>query len=276
MKNLRTHFLLTSLAVGLAGLGAATACQAEVSFYEHESFGGRSFTSDGSVPDFRRKGFNDRASSAVVSGTRWELCEDTGFQGRCTVLRPGQYPSLTAMGLGDRVSSARAVPRRALVDEQRYGPQPVVEGDFRRRREERLFEAPVTSVRAVLATPEQRCWVERERVSDPGSDARVPGAIIGAVIGGILGHQVGGGRGRDLATAGGVVGGAVVGSQVGRHQQNPATGARDVQRCADVPGSARTAYWDVAYEFRGQPHQVQLTSPPGRTITVNRKGEPRA
>jgi uncharacterized protein YcfJ len=93
------------------------------------------------------------------------------------------------------------------------------------------------------------------------------------LIGGVLGHQVGGGRGRDLATVGGVVVGGVVGSKVGSDSQPGRT--QDVQRCASEPANNRPAYWDVSYNFRGQDHQMQMTSPPGRTITVNRQGEPR-
>jgi len=33
--------------------------------------------------------------------------------------------------------------------------------DNRWRSNERLYEANVTSVRAVVGTPEQRCWVEQ-------------------------------------------------------------------------------------------------------------------
>jgi uncharacterized protein YcfJ len=32
----------------------------------------------------------------------------------------------------------------------------------------------------------------------------------------------------------------------------------------------------VTYEFRGQQHRVQMARDPGRTVTVNRNGEPRA
>ena len=38
---------------------------------------------------------------------------------------------------------------------------------------------------------------------------------------------------------------------------------------------AAPEYWDVAYNFRGVEHRVQMTTAPGRTITVNGKGEPR-
>ena len=145
--------------------------------------------------------------------------------------------------------------------------------DNRRRANERLYEADVTSVRAVVGPPERRCWTERETVQS-GGDRNVPGAIIGALIGGVLGHQVGSGRGNDVATAAGAVGGAVVGSNVGRNGGNTYT--QDVQRCADVQSNAAPAYYDVTYNFRGQDHRMQTAAPPGRTVTVNARGEPRA
>jgi uncharacterized protein YcfJ len=264
------------LAAALVGLALAAPSLAQVTFYEHDGFQGRSFTTQAAVPDFQRAGFNDLASSVVVRSERWEICENARFQGRCTVLRPGQYASLSALGLNDRVSSVRAVGRAAPVDEARYAPPPMVAGDFRRRGRERLYEAPVSSARAVFGAPEQRCWTEKEEVPEARRDGRVPGAVLGAVIGGILGHQVGGGTGRDLATAGGVVAGAVVGSNIGRNSDGSTRVTRDVQRCAQAPGPAHPAYWDVTYDFRGREHRVQLNAAPGATITVNREGEPRA
>lgn len=143
-------------------------------------------------------------------------------------------------------------------------PAPV---DYRRRANEPLYEAPVTSVRAVLGPDSgQRCWIEREQVESRRS---VPGAIVGGVIGGVLGHQIGGGTGRDIATVGGAVAGAAVGSNVGRSTQT-----QDVQRCTNVSTNT-PEYWDVSYSFRGVQHHVQMTSPPGRTILVNGNGEPR-
>ena len=94
----------------LAGLGVALAgaqVSAQVRFYEHDNFAGRSFTAERPVGDFARFGFNDRASSAIVRGGRWQVCSDARFGGRCVTLRPGRYPSLGAMGLNDAVSSAR-------------------------------------------------------------------------------------------------------------------------------------------------------------------------
>ncbi|MBE0549583.1 MAG: glycine zipper 2TM domain-containing protein [Rubrivivax sp.] len=245
----------------------------QVTFYEREGFDGRSFTTEEQIANLRRSGFNDRASSAVVLGVQYEVCDDAGFRGRCVVLRPGRYPSLAAMGLNDRVSSVRAVAANARIGDDRYAPAPVPVYDSRRRGGERLYEANVTSARAVLATSGQRCWVEREEVAQERSKANVPGAIAGAIIGGILGHQVGGGTGKDIATVGGVVAGAAVGANVGRNGGQATT--QDVQRCENVPGGAQPAYWDVTYNFRGQDHRVQMATAPGTTITVNEQGEPR-
>jgi uncharacterized protein YcfJ len=266
--------MVTSCA--LVAFLASSAAWAQITVYEHDRFEGRSFTTSSAVPDLRQRGFNDRASSAVVAGPQaWEICGDIDYGGGCRLLRPGQYASLSAMGVNDRVSSLRAVGRFTSADDPRFAPPPEVTADYRRRRGERLFEARVDSARAVYGAPEQRCWIEQAPTSEGRSDARVPGALLGAVIGGILGHQVGGGTGRDLATIGGAVAGGVVGGRVGQGREGP-NGTRDVQRCAESPRPATPAYWDVSYEFRGIRHRVQLANPPGPTIQVNRHGEPRA
>jgi uncharacterized protein YcfJ len=267
-----TRFRIT---LAVAAVAVATQAAAQVTLYEHDGFQGQSFTTSRQVGNLDRYGFNDRASSAVVQRDRWEVCEDARFNGRCVVLRPGRYPSLSAMGLNDRVSSVRIVNRDMRIEENRYAPTPAAVPDYRRRNNERLYEANVTSVRAVVGPPEQRCWVEREQVAQERSNANVPGAIAGAIIGGILGHQVGGGTGKDVATAGGAVAGAAIGSNVGRNDNPQQTAPQDVRRCENVPSQARPQYWDVTYEFRGQENHVQMTAPPGRTVTVNERGEPR-
>lgn len=253
----------------------APAQASQVVFYEHDGFQGRSFTADTPVGDFRRSGFNDRASSAAVRGERWEVCEDVQYSGRCVVLRPGQYASLSAMGLNDRISSVRAVSATSRFEDDRYAPQPAVVYDYGRRHNERIYQADITSVRAVVDDSGQRCWVEREQVTQERSGTNVPGALLGAVIGGVLGHQVGGGSGRDLATGIGVVAGAAIGGNSGRGGEQQTT-ARNVQRCSSTPGAMRPTYWDVTYNFRGVEHHVQTTSPPGATVSVNEQGEPRA
>lgn len=147
--------------------------------------------------------------------------------------------------------------------------------DYRRRPDETLYSVEVQTVRAIAGSSGQRCWIERSEVAPTRAPANVPGAIVGGVIGGILGHQIGGGSGQDIATVGGVVAGAAIGSNVGRDRFGNPTATQDVQRCTNDP-SARTAdHWDVTYSFRGVTHAVQMTSPPGRYITVNGSGEPR-
>lgn len=265
------NFKLKS-ALGAAAILLASQAMAQITFYEGEGFRGRAFSTDRRVGDFQRQGFNDRAGSIVVDRGRWEVCEHARFEGRCVVLRRGNYASLNEFGMNNQISSARPVDDRRRYDNEMAVPpvQPVYE--FRRRPSERIHEVPVTSVRAVVGPPNQRCWVERQQVSTPGQP-NVGGAVAGALIGGILGHQVGKGSGRDAATAGGVVAGAAIGANTGGGSTG-GVGYQDVQRCQNV-ASTTPAYWDVAYVFRGMEHHVQMSAPPGATIIVNDRGEPR-
>ncbi len=244
------HLLKTACTLTVLTLATQQAV-AQVNFFENEGFGGRSFSTERQIGNFERFGFNNRASSVQVVGGRWEVCEEVRFQGRCIVLRPGRYPSLSSMGLNDRLSSAREVDSKARIDEARYATTADPFYDSRRRNGERLYQARVTSVRAVVATPEQRCWVERQAVGPnrAGNDANQMQTMIAeAFLGGVLGHQVGAG---------------------GRTQE--------VQRCATVPQQhTRPDYWDVTYTFRGQEHRIQMSAAPGRMVSVNRQGEPRA
>lgn len=247
------------LALASAALIAAAQAGAQATLFENENFDGYSLTAQRRVGSLNEFGFNDRASSLIIERDRWEVCQDAGFSGRCVVLGPGRYPSLFSMGLNDAVSSLRKVEVTSRYDEDdRY-----YERDYRRRDGERLYSATVTSVRAVVGPPEQRCWVERDQ-----GVPRAGGAIAGALIGGVLGHQIGGGSGRDAATALGAIGGAVAGANLSGRSGG-------VQRCAYTSGTERPAYYDVTYVFRGQEHRVQTTEAPGTTIVVNRDGEPR-
>ena len=251
------------------------AAAGQITFYEDEGFRGQTFVADRELGNFERFGFNDRASSVIVNQGAWEVCEGMRFTGRCVVLRRGSYDSLRGMDMNDRVSSVRPVdPARRYENEARvaaavpnyaYGPRP----------DERVYQANVTSARAVMGPPNERCWMERQQVNEQPAlgGANVPGAIIGAIVGGVLGHQVGGGRGKDIATVGGAVAGAAVGANVGR-----TTGViqdQEVRRCESVASSGPPAYWDVTYNFQGVEHRLQMSAAPGPTIAVNANGEPR-
>ena len=260
-------------ALGVSALLLTAQAMAQITFYEGEGFRGRAFTTNRQVLNFERYGFNDRASSVVVDRGRWEVCDDARFEGRCVVLRRGSYDSLRGLGMENRISSVRPIENRRRYDNEAPEPLAAPTYEYRRRPNERVFEARVTSVHEVVGAPNERCWVERQQVNDPRrSEPNVGGAVLGAVIGGVLGHQVGGGTGKDVATAGGAVAGAAIGANAGR--SNGATYERDVRRCETTP-STTPAYWDVTYDYRGIEHRVQMTAPPGPTIAVNRDGEPR-
>ncbi|WP_026259149.1 beta/gamma crystallin-related protein [Uliginosibacterium gangwonense] len=257
--------------LGFAVALLASQAFGQVTFYEGEEFHGRAFTTNRQVGDFQQIGFNDRASSVVVSRGSWEVCEDVRFNGRCVVLRQGSYDSLRELGMENRISSVRRADDRRRYDNEIVAPHAAPAYEYRRRPDERVFEARVTSVHAVVGPPEQRCWVERQQVDEPRSERSVGGAIVGAIIGGVLGHQVGRGSGKDIATAGGAVAGAAIGSNVGR---SGGSYDSDVRRC-ETTASGPLEYWDVSYNFRGVEHRLQMSSAPGRTIFVNQDGEPR-
>lgn len=267
-----------SAVIAFAGLVGATHAAADITLYGRPDFMGPYAASDRPVPNLEHFGFNDRASSAIVDMGRWQVCDDVRFRGHCTVLQPGEYPDLESIGLDRRISSVR------LIGQDRYGygygagnerNRPAfVDDQYRRRNSERLFTVPVTSVRAVVTQGyKQRCWVERQQVQN-GGNADVAGAVVGGIIGGIIGHQFGGGRGNDVATGAGAVGGALLGANVARNNAGGTT-TQDVQRCQQVRNDDPPDYWDVTYNFRGVEHHVQMTAPPGDTITVNGTGEPR-
>lgn len=256
----------------LGALMLAGQAFAQVTLYEGEGYRGRAYTTARQVNNLSNVGFNDRASSVVVGNGRWEACEHARFEGKCVLLRKGNYESLAALGLNDRLSSVRPADRSRSYDNT---PEPAaqVNYEWRRRANERVYEVPVKSVHAVVGTPTERCWIEQQQdAGRPRGDANVGGAIAGALLGGVLGHQVGGGSGRDLATVGGAVAGGALGANLGRSGSHP--GTHDVRRCETTP-SAAPAYWDVTYHFRGSDHQVQMSAAPGRTILVNAEGVPR-
>jgi len=47
--------------------------------------------------------------NAGADCSSWQVCDGVNFSGRCVVLRPGNYPRLSDMGLNDRISSVRMV-----------------------------------------------------------------------------------------------------------------------------------------------------------------------
>jgi uncharacterized protein YcfJ len=264
--HLKAAFAASALLLG-------TQAMAQIVLYEREGFRGHSVVVDKEVRNVERRALGDTAASAVVERGRWEVCEQPRFQGRCAVLRRGNYPDLRGTGLQWNIASIR--PAR---DGRRYDREPqATAGDdyaYRRRASERTREVPVTDVRAIMGAANQRCWVEQRAVPAANANTNIGGAVAGAIIGGILGHQVGGGSGKDAATGVGAVAGAVIGNNVAGNNAPGYASTQNVQRCETVQGSP--AYYEVSYDFRGARHTVQMSAPPaGNTIIVNERGEPR-
>ena len=83
-----------------------------LTLYEGRNFRGASVLVERPRRRLDRADFENVASSAVVSGGSWEVCEGEEFSGHCVVLRPGEYPALREMGMNNRISSARPLNRR--------------------------------------------------------------------------------------------------------------------------------------------------------------------
>lgn len=110
------------VALGATTVLFATQSVAQITFYEHEGFRGRAFTTEKQVGNFTQQGFNDRASSVVVDRGRWEVCTDARFQGKCVVLRQGSYDSLDGLGMNDQISSVRPANQQAHYENEAPAP----------------------------------------------------------------------------------------------------------------------------------------------------------
>lgn len=71
-------------------------------------FRGRTLRLDQDAATLRGAGFNDRASSVVVTAGTWQLCSDDGYAGKCRTFTPGRYPDL-GYGMAKEVSSVRLI-----------------------------------------------------------------------------------------------------------------------------------------------------------------------
>jgi len=224
----------TKAAIAACTLILGSQAMAQLVMYEREGFRGRSVVIDKEMRNLDRRGLGDQARSIVVERGRWEVCEQPRFEGRCAMLRQGNYPSLKAAGLDGNISSVRKA-----SDKRKYDNEPQAASDdyqYRRRGHERISEVPVTSVRAIMGPPNQRCWVDRQAAPAPVDPAA-------ALIAGVLGYQVGG-------------------------------APQNVQRCTNVQGTVD--HYEVTYNYHGSPRTVQMAAPPpNNKVVVNQQGEPR-
>ena len=98
--------LRIALAAALAF--AAGASNAEVTLYKGQKFSGATLSLRDATPNLAQQGFQNQASSAVVTGTRWEFCSSPEGRGDCVILNPGRYERLDQK-IYHRMESARPV-----------------------------------------------------------------------------------------------------------------------------------------------------------------------
>jgi hypothetical protein len=102
--TLRRHGLALA-ALGLLTTGFADA--ADLTLYANDDYQGRAVAVIIDERQLAVRNFDDRASSLVIDAGSWRLCSGEEFTGKCVTLEPGRYPSLSALGLDDDVTSVR-------------------------------------------------------------------------------------------------------------------------------------------------------------------------
>lgn len=94
-----------------AALALPVFAGAQITLYGQEGLRGRAFTFEESVVNLEGSRMNDRASSVSVRNGSWQACSEPSYRGDCVTLGPGDYPSLRALGLQNRISSIRDLGR---------------------------------------------------------------------------------------------------------------------------------------------------------------------
>jgi hypothetical protein len=155
--------ILTPLLLGIFSVAAGSAVADSITFYQDDNFGGRQFTADRPVTNLAHSGFNDRIHSLVVHDGQWEICADADFNGSCSVLAPGFYPSLGAYA--GRISSTRP------IDDPRASNPSTGRGQYREARAT-LYEGPNMSGRSYPVKDTIRD-MDRTGFNDRASSLRV-------------------------------------------------------------------------------------------------------
>lgn len=88
-----------------------------ITIYQHDNYAGSSIHLTANTPEFAALSFNDTASSVIVESGTWRLYKDHQYLGPYIELGPGSYPSVTAYGLNDELSSAKVAMQDSRVVE---------------------------------------------------------------------------------------------------------------------------------------------------------------
>lgn len=79
-----------------------------ITLYKHTNYGGKSRSFDGDVPDLNRYAFGNQASSVVVQGGVWRVCDKPNYRGYCIEIDRTQS-NLNRLGFNDRAESIRRI-----------------------------------------------------------------------------------------------------------------------------------------------------------------------
>lgn len=77
-----------------------------ITIYKHTNFGGKSRSYSTDVPDLNYDAFGNIASSAVVQGGVWQLCDRPNYKGFCIVI-DRTTSNFNVFGFNDRAESIR-------------------------------------------------------------------------------------------------------------------------------------------------------------------------
>ena len=88
----------------------------EIYVYEHDNFEGTLKTFRSSQRDLRTVNFDNKISSAKVTGGTWRLCDGRDMKGECQDLEFGDHPSASEWTLGhDATSSVSLMPATPTI-----------------------------------------------------------------------------------------------------------------------------------------------------------------
>lgn len=112
-KKLTALALLTITSVGgtilVVNNASAQNKPPDVTLWDAANGKGASFKSNSAVPDLSRVGFNDKASSVVVSnGQKWRFYQNKDFKGSFVEVGPGPV-RVNLGGLNNQISSFKSV-----------------------------------------------------------------------------------------------------------------------------------------------------------------------
>lgn len=136
-----------------------------ITLFDLPNFGGRSVTLENDESNFDPLGINDRAASAIVYESTWQICQHDHFNGACVTLGPGRHPDFGRMA--GQASSARMVAGGVVGSGGGGAPES--------RSRAILFEGPNLTGRSFAMNAEVAANLGNTGFNDRASSVRVEG-----------------------------------------------------------------------------------------------------